>query len=70
MGADPLLAQRPEIPILEKTTYLISNSLGGAWAAPHFYTEDAELDRAFAAVDEIRASGAWRRWLDRPAVVT
>ncbi|MEX1245438.1 MAG: aminotransferase class V-fold PLP-dependent enzyme [Thermoanaerobaculia bacterium] len=42
----------------------------GIRMAPHFYTEDAELDRAFAAIDEIRATGAWRRWLDRPAVVT
>src|SRR6185295_15224349 len=27
-SADPLLRFRPEFPILEKTTYLISNSLG------------------------------------------
>ena len=42
----------------------------GIRMSPHFYTEDAELDRAFEAIDEVRASGAWRRWLDRPAVVT
>ena len=42
----------------------------GIRMSPHFYTEDAELDRAFATLDEVRASGAWRRWLDRPAVVT
>ena len=34
----------------------------GIRLSPHFYTEDAELDRAFAAIDEIRESGAWRRW--------
>lgn len=28
MGSDPLLAFRPEFPILERTTYLVSNSLG------------------------------------------
>ncbi len=42
----------------------------GIRMSPHFYTEDAELDRAFEAIDDIRASGAWRRWLDRPSVVT
>jgi hypothetical protein len=38
--------------------------------SPHFYTDDAELESAFAAIDEIRSSGAWRRWSDRPAIVT
>ena len=42
----------------------------GIRLSPHFYTEDEELDRAFAAIDEIRASGAWRRWQGRPALVT
>jgi kynureninase len=28
MSPEPLLRFRPEFPILEKTTYLISNSLG------------------------------------------
>lgn len=37
---------------------------------PHFYTEEAELDRAFEVLDEIRASGAWRRWQQAPALVT
>ena len=107
-SSDSLLRFRPEFPILEKSTYLISNSLGAmpkaaagalaeyadtwatrgvrAWAdswwdmsaevgvgirlSPHFYTQDEELFRAFAAIDEIRTSGAWRRWRDLPAVVT
>jgi len=42
----------------------------GIRLAPHFYTEDSELDRAFASIDEIRASGAWRRWREKPALVT
>jgi kynureninase len=42
----------------------------GIRLSPHFYTADEELDRAFEAIDEIRASGAWERWRDRPAVVT
>jgi len=41
----------------------------GIRLAPHFYTEDSELDSAFEAIDEIRASGAWRRWLTRPSLV-
>jgi len=136
-AADPLLRFRPEFPILEKSTYLVSNSLGAmprraaealaeyaetwetrgvrAWAegwwemsvavgddvavdfehalevsrelnardvvvdyrpgtgirmSPHFYTADRELDRAFEAIDEIRASGAWKRWRDRPVIAT
>lgn len=68
---DPLLRLRSEFPILETTTHLISYRPGvGIRLSPHFYTEDSELDRAFAAIDEIQETGAWRRWTDRPAVVT
>lgn len=42
----------------------------GIRMSPHFYTEDAELDAAFAAIDEIRETGAWRRWTNRAVVVT
>ncbi|HMA17306.1 MAG TPA: aminotransferase class V-fold PLP-dependent enzyme [Thermoanaerobaculia bacterium] len=42
----------------------------GIRMSPHFYTSDEELDRAFEAIDEIRASGAWERWRDRPVIVT
>lgn len=42
----------------------------GIRISPHFYTEDAELDKAFAAIDAILSSGAWRRWRDHPALVT
>ena len=39
--------------------------------SPHFYTEDGGLRRhSFSAIDEIRETGAWRRSLDRPAIVT
>jgi kynureninase len=41
----------------------------GIRLSPHFYTEDAELDRAFTAIDEIRAAGAWRRWQGSPSLV-
>jgi kynureninase len=42
----------------------------GIRMSPHFYTADRELDRAFEAIDEIRTSEAWKRWRDRPVVVT
>jgi kynureninase len=42
----------------------------GIRLAPHFYTDDAELEGCFEAIDEIRESGSWRRWQDRPAIVT
>ncbi|MEP6767590.1 MAG: hypothetical protein ABJC61_02890 [Acidobacteriota bacterium] len=42
----------------------------GIRLSPHLYTEDAELDRAFEAIDDVRESGAWRRWSARPALVT
>jgi kynureninase len=42
----------------------------GIRMSPHFYTADGELDRAFEAIEEIRASGAWERWRDRGSFVT
>jgi kynureninase len=42
----------------------------GIRLSPHFYTKDAELDRAFEAIDEIRATGSWRRWQGQRALVT
>lgn len=42
----------------------------GIRLAPHFYTEDRELSAAFAAIDEILETGSWRRWLERPSLVT
>jgi kynureninase len=42
----------------------------GIRVAPHFYTADAELDTAVAAIDEALATGAWREYADRQSVVT
>lgn len=43
----------------------------GIRIAPHFYTTDAELDLAVAAMDEALESGAWRAHEGRrPSVVT
>jgi kynureninase len=42
----------------------------GIRLSPHFYTEDRELDSAFETIDEILATGAWRRWEGRPSLVT
>jgi kynureninase len=42
----------------------------GIRMSPHFYTTDEELDRAFSEIDNIRASGEWRRWTNQPAIVT
>ena len=42
----------------------------GIRLSPHFYNDDSELDHAFEAMDEILATGAWRRWQGRPSLVT
>jgi kynureninase len=42
----------------------------GIRIAPHFYTVDAELDRAIAGIDEALATGAWREHERQRAVVT
>jgi kynureninase len=42
----------------------------GIRIAPHFYTSDAELEQAVAAVDEALATGAWQRFGERRSVVT
>ena len=42
----------------------------GIRMSPHVYTEDRELDRAFAAIDEILATGSWRRWQGQTSLVT
>ncbi|OYV71775.1 MAG: kynureninase, partial [Gemmatimonadetes bacterium 21-71-4] len=61
---DPLLAFRPEFPILERTTYLVSNSLG---AMPR-----GVPDRLAEYVDEWAEQGvrAWgRAWWEMPSRV-
>jgi kynureninase len=42
----------------------------GIRIAPHFYTSDAELERAVAAVDEALATNAWQQFGERRSVVT
>ena len=42
----------------------------GIRIAPHFYTSDAELDHAVAAVDEALTTGAWQQFGERRSVVT
>lgn len=42
----------------------------GIRIAPHFFTEDAELDTAFAAIDASLAKGSWRRFAESAPVVT
>ena len=66
-SADPLLRFRPEFPILETST---NRPDVGIRLSPHFHTDDAELDSAFAAIDEILATGAWSRWQGHPSLVT
>ena len=42
----------------------------GIRVAPHFYTSDAELEQAVATIDEAIATGGWRDYAARRAVVT
>lgn len=42
----------------------------GIRIAPHFYTNDGEIERAIAAVDEALATDAWQRFRERRSVVT
>ncbi len=42
----------------------------GIRIAPHFYTSDAELERAVAAVDEALTTNAWQQFGERRSVVT
>lgn len=42
----------------------------GIRIAPHFYTSDAELESAVAAIDEALATEAWRAHASRTSVVT
>jgi len=61
IGADPLLEWRKEFPILEKTTYLISHSLG---AMPR---RTAELLQEFAETWASRGIRAWKEgWWEMP----
>jgi kynureninase len=61
----------------EVSQYLLARDIlvdyrpgAGIRIAPHFYTSDDEIDLAIAAIDESLASGAWREFEGRRAVVT
>ena len=61
----------------ETAQFLLSRNIivdyrpnAGIRIAPHFYTSDAELERAVAAVDEALATGAWQQFSERRSVVT
>lgn len=56
--------------LLERDVVIDYRPGAGIRVAPHFYTSDAELEAAVAAIDEILATGAWRRFEGRRAVVT
>jgi kynureninase len=62
--ADPLLEWRKEFPILEKTTYLISHSLG---AMPH---RSAGALQEFAEMWALRGIRAWEEgWWEMPVTI-
>jgi kynureninase len=42
----------------------------GIRVAPHFYTHDDEIEAAVRAIDEILASGDWKRFEGARGVVT
>jgi hypothetical protein len=42
----------------------------GIRRSPQFDTEEAEPDRVFEAIGEIRATAAWKRRRDRRPIVT
>jgi kynureninase len=64
VSSDPLLAWRDEFPILAKTNYMISNSLGAMPRAVH-----RELE-AFATQWETRGVRAWHEgWWEMPVTV-
>jgi kynureninase len=42
----------------------------GIRIAPHFYTSDAELERAVAMIDDILRDGAWKAFEDDRGTVT
>ena len=56
--------------LLSKDVVIDYRPGAGIRIAPHFYTSDAELDRAVALIDEGLASGEWKRFEAKRAVVT
>jgi kynureninase len=56
--------------LLERDILVDFRPGAGIRIAPHFYTQDEELDSAVAAIDEILATGAWSKHEGRSSVVT
>jgi kynureninase len=56
--------------LLSKNVVVDYRPGAGIRLAPHFYTADSELDRAVALIDEGLASGEWKQFEARRAVVT
>ena len=56
--------------LLERAILVDFRPGAGIRIAPHFYTRDADLEDAIAAIDEILSTGAWSKYEGRSAVVT
>lgn len=56
--------------LLERDILVDFRPGAGIRVAPHFYTRDAELEEAVAAIDDILATGAWSKHEGRSSVVT
>jgi kynureninase len=56
--------------LLENDVLIDYRPGAGIRIAPHFYTKDEEIEHAMALIDDTLASGDWRRFEARRAVVT
>jgi kynureninase len=56
--------------LLENQVFVDYRPGAGIRIAPHFYTTDEEIEKAIALIDDTLASGEWRRFEARRAVVT
>jgi kynureninase len=56
--------------LIERGVIVDYRPSAGIRVSPHFYTEDAECDRAIEEIDDVLRSGAWRRHEGARTVVT
>ena len=56
--------------LLDRDVIVDYRPRAGIRIAPHFYTEDAELERVIGLIAEALESGAWRRYEGADSVVT
>jgi len=56
--------------LLERDILVDYRPGAGIRVAPHFYTSDDELETVVATIDDVLATGAWRRHAGRSSVVT